>query len=81
MDVKAFFFYLFAALTLISGFRVVTARNPVHSALFLILTSQARAMLADVETVILDEVHAIAGTTPRRLLDELREEDCEIAGV
>ena len=38
MDVKAFFFYLFAALTLISGFRVVTARNPVHSALFLILT-------------------------------------------
>ena len=30
--------------------------------LFLILTSQARAALAGVETVILDEVHAVAGT-------------------
>ena len=30
--------------------------------LFLVLTSQARSMLADVETVILDEVHAMAGT-------------------
>lgn len=38
MDVKALFFYLFAAMTLFSGFRVITARNPVHSALFLVLT-------------------------------------------
>ncbi len=45
MDVKAFFFYLFAALTLISGFRVVTARNPVHSALFLILTFVSAAAI------------------------------------
>ncbi len=30
--------------------------------LFLILTSKAREMLAGVETVILDEVHAVAGT-------------------
>ncbi|MGI8875059.1 MAG: DEAD/DEAH box helicase, partial [Egibacteraceae bacterium] len=30
--------------------------------LFLLLTSQARATLADVETVIVDEVHAVAGT-------------------
>ena len=30
--------------------------------LFLLLTSQARSMLAGVHTVILDEVHAIAGT-------------------
>src|SRR5262245_55402800 len=30
--------------------------------LFLLLTSQAREMLAGVETVILDEVHAVAGT-------------------
>src|SRR5207247_8055015 len=29
---------------------------------FLMLTSQARAMLASVETLILDEVHAVAGT-------------------
>lgn len=30
--------------------------------LFLILTSQARSMLADVHTVIIDEIHALAGT-------------------
>src|SRR5947208_3611307 len=30
--------------------------------LFLLLTSQARAMLGTVETLILDEVHAVAGT-------------------
>src|SRR5436309_12371957 len=30
--------------------------------LFLLLTSQARAMLGGVETLILDEVHAVAGT-------------------
>src|SRR4051812_24226662 len=30
--------------------------------LFLLLTSQARAMLVSVETVIVDEVHAVAGT-------------------
>jgi NADH-quinone oxidoreductase subunit J len=31
------FFYMFAAVTVISAFMVVTARNPVHSVLFLIL--------------------------------------------
>src|SRR5207244_6181343 len=30
--------------------------------LFLLLTSQAREMLKSVETLILDEVHAVAGT-------------------
>src|SRR4051794_14013069 len=30
--------------------------------LYLLLTSQARAMLGSVETLILDEVHAVAGT-------------------
>lgn len=30
-------FYLFAAITLVSAFQVITARNPVHSVLFLIL--------------------------------------------
>jgi NADH-quinone oxidoreductase subunit J len=33
----AVFFYAFAGLLVISAFRVVTARNPVHSALFLVL--------------------------------------------
>ena len=34
----AFVFYLFAALSVASGAMVVTAKNPVHSVLFLILT-------------------------------------------
>ena len=37
MDPKAFIFYLFAAVTVFAALRVVTARNPVHSALFLVL--------------------------------------------
>ena len=35
--IQAFFFYLFAAVTVGSAFAVITARNPVHSVLFLIL--------------------------------------------
>ncbi len=31
-------FYLFAAVTIFSALRVITARNPVHSVLFLVLT-------------------------------------------
>ncbi len=38
MDPTALFFYLFSAVTVFSALRVVTARNPVHSALFLVLT-------------------------------------------
>ncbi|MCI5059700.1 MAG: NADH-quinone oxidoreductase subunit J [Alphaproteobacteria bacterium] len=35
--IAAFAFYLFAFVTLLSGVMVITARNPVHSVLFLIL--------------------------------------------
>ena len=38
MDPTAFIFYLFATVTVVAALRVVTARNPVHSALFLVLT-------------------------------------------
>ena len=38
MDPTSLIFYLFSALTVFSALRVVTARNPVHSALFLVLT-------------------------------------------
>jgi NADH-quinone oxidoreductase subunit J len=42
MDVKTAFFYLFALVMLFAAFRVITARNPVHAVLFLMLTfSQA----------------------------------------
>jgi NADH-quinone oxidoreductase subunit J len=38
MTLAALFFYLFAVLTVASAFMVITARNPVHAVLFLILT-------------------------------------------
>ncbi len=37
MILEAFFFYLFAVITLGSGIMVISSRNPVHSVLFLIL--------------------------------------------
>jgi NADH-quinone oxidoreductase subunit J len=37
MTITALAFYLFSAVTLVSGFLVVLARNPVHSVLWLIL--------------------------------------------
>lgn len=45
MDVQTGFFYLFSAVLLLSAFRVVTARNPVHAVLFLMLAfSQASGL-------------------------------------
>ena len=45
MDVKTGFFYLFALVLLFAAFRVITARNPVHAVLFLMLAfSQASAI-------------------------------------
>ena len=45
MDAKTAFFYLFAAVLLFAAFRVITARNPVHAVLNLILAfSQASAI-------------------------------------
>ena len=42
MDVPTAFFYLFSLVMLFSAFRVITARNPVHAVLFLMLAfSQA----------------------------------------
>ncbi|HXZ52529.1 MAG TPA: NADH-quinone oxidoreductase subunit J [Burkholderiales bacterium] len=34
---ESFLFYAFSAILLLAGLRVITARNPVHSALFLVL--------------------------------------------
>jgi NADH-quinone oxidoreductase subunit J len=45
MDVKTGFFYLFSVVLLFAAFRVVTARNPVHAVLYLMLAfSQASAI-------------------------------------
>jgi len=37
MEFKSILFYVFAAIMLIASTRVITARNPVHAALFLVL--------------------------------------------
>jgi len=45
MDVQTGFFYLFSLALLFASFRVITARNPVHAVLFLMLAfSQASAL-------------------------------------
>ncbi|NCZ75220.1 MAG: NADH-quinone oxidoreductase subunit J, partial [Betaproteobacteria bacterium] len=38
MDPISITFYLFGTITILSALRVVTARNPVHAALFLVLS-------------------------------------------
>ena len=45
MDAKTGFFYLFALITVLAASRVVSARNPVHSALFLVLTFVSAAAI------------------------------------
>ncbi|MEO7548484.1 MAG: NADH-quinone oxidoreductase subunit J, partial [Ramlibacter sp.] len=37
MDIKTGFFYLFSVVLLFAAFRVITARNPVYAALYLVL--------------------------------------------
>ena len=37
MNLPALMFYLFSAVSVLSGVMVITARNPVHSVLFLFL--------------------------------------------
>ena len=45
MNVTTGLFYIFSTVMLIAAFRVITARNPVHSALFLVLTFFQAAMI------------------------------------
>ena len=45
MDLKAGLFYVFSAVLLFAAFRVVTARNPVHAALYLVLAFFQAAMI------------------------------------
>ena len=37
MSFQAFVFYVLSAILLFAGVRVITAKNPVHAALFLVL--------------------------------------------
>lgn len=45
MDVTTGLFYVFSAVLLFAAFRVITARNPVHAVLFLVLTFFQAAMV------------------------------------
>ncbi len=45
MDIKLAFFYVFSAILVVAAIRVITARNPVHSALFLVLAFFQAAMI------------------------------------
>jgi NADH-quinone oxidoreductase subunit J len=45
MSVTTGLFYIFSAVMLIAAFRVITARNPVHAVLFLVLTFFQAAMI------------------------------------
>ena len=37
MDISSIFFYIFSTVMLFAAFKVITSRNPVHSALYLVL--------------------------------------------
>ena len=45
MSVTTGLFYVFSAIMLLAAFRVITARNPVHAVLFLVLTFFQAAMI------------------------------------
>jgi len=61
---EAIVFYVFAAILLFAGLRVITARNPVHAALFLVLafvTSSAIWMLLRAEFLAITLVLVYVG--------------------
>ena len=64
MDIKALLFYLFALIAVYAGVRVVTAKNPVHAALYLVLaffTSAAIWMMLKAEFLALALVLVYVG--------------------
>jgi NADH-quinone oxidoreductase subunit J len=64
MTVEQAVFYLFAAILLVSGGMVITVRNPVHAALFLVLafvTSAALWLLLEAEFLAITLVLVYVG--------------------
>jgi NADH-quinone oxidoreductase subunit J len=64
MDIKALLFYVFALIAVYAGMRVVTAKNPVHAALHLVLaffTSAAIWMMLKAEFLALALVLVYVG--------------------
>ncbi|NBU12845.1 MAG: NADH-quinone oxidoreductase subunit J, partial [Betaproteobacteria bacterium] len=64
MDFMTAVFYLFSTVLVLSGLRVITARNPVHAALFLVLafvSASAIWMLLEAEFLALTLVLVYVG--------------------
>ncbi len=64
MNFEMLIFYVFSAITLVAALRVITARNPVHAALFLVLaffTSAAIWMLLRAEFLAITLVLVYVG--------------------
>lgn len=64
MNVTSVLFYIFSAIVLFSGLRVITAKNPVHAALFLVLafvTSSCLWMMLNVEFLALTLILVYVG--------------------
>ena len=54
MNVEVLLFYIFSAIAIISGSMVISARNPIHSVLFLVLVfCNAAGLLILLETEFL----------------------------
>ena len=64
MTLEQILFYLFSAILLLAGSRVITARNPVHAAMFLVLaffTSAALWMMLEAEFLAITLVLVYVG--------------------
>jgi NADH-quinone oxidoreductase subunit J len=64
MNITTVLFYVFSAILLFSGLRVITAKNPVHAALFLVLafvTSSCLWLMLNVEFLALTLILVYVG--------------------
>ena len=74
MTAAAAFFYLFAAITVASGFMVIASRNPVTSVLFLILAFIIFMMVKWINRLKAEAPAAPAESTEEvKLLREIRD--------
>jgi len=84
MDVTTGLFYLFSAVLLFAAFRVITARNPVYSALYLVLTFfQASAiwLLLRAEFLAITLVLVYVGAVMVLFLFVVMMLDIDVAGL
>jgi NADH-quinone oxidoreductase subunit J len=84
MSTQTVFFYLFAAVLLFASFRVITARNPVHAALYLVLAfTQASAiwMLLQAEFLAITLVLVYVGAVMVLFLFVVMMLDVDVAAM